>query len=126
MYRNEIAAEIQHYGIGEKPAVPAEAVKARMQGDTLVVDVTVNGQTLTLRSEIQYPKNQQPPYALMLGTSGISLPRQLFADRPIATMTFHEKQVNDYGHRQCRFGSPGGSIYEQRLRGEAASLCNRV
>lgn len=95
--RNEIAAEIQHYGIGEKPAVPAEAVKARMQGDTLVVDVTVNGQTLTLRSEIQYPKNQQPPYALMLGTSGISLPRQLFADRPIATMTFHEKQVNDYG-----------------------------
>jgi len=96
--RNEIAAEIQHYGIGEKPAVAPESVKARMQGDTLIVDVTVNGQTLTLTSEIQYPQDAGAgPYALMMGTSGISLPRQLFADRPIATMTFHEKQVNDYG-----------------------------
>ena len=95
--RNEIAAEIQHYGIGKKPAVSAESVKARMKGDTLIVDVTVNGQTLTLQSEIQYPKTGEAPYALMIGTSGISLPRQLFAERPIATMTFHEKQVNDYG-----------------------------
>jgi hypothetical protein len=33
----------------------------------------------------------------MIGTSMMSLPRQLFDDRPIAIMTFHEKQVNDYG-----------------------------
>ena len=70
---------------------------ARMDGDTLIVDVTVGGETLTLRSTIQYPSVGQPPYALMVGSSGISLPRQLFADRPIALMTFHEKQVNDYG-----------------------------
>ena len=95
--RAEIAAQIQHYGIGEKPAVSAEQVKARMDGDTLIVDVTVNGQTLTLRSEIRYPKTGQAPYAVMIGTSGISLPRKLFEDRPIATMVFHEKQVNDYG-----------------------------
>ena len=68
-----------------------------MDGDTLIVDVTVNGQTLTLRSEIKYPKTGTAPYALMIGTSGIALPRQLFNDRPIATMVFHEKQVNDYG-----------------------------
>ena len=95
--RAEIAAQIQHYGIGEKPAVKPEQVKAHMDGDTLIVDVTVNGQTLTLRSEIRYPKTGQAPYAVMIGTSGISLPRQLFNDRPIATMVFHEKQVNDYG-----------------------------
>ena len=95
--RAEIAAQIQHYGIGEKPAVSAEQVKARMDGDTLIVDVTVNGQTLTLRSEIRYPKTGEAPYAVMIGTSGISLPRKLFEDRPIATMVFHEKQVNDYG-----------------------------
>ena len=69
--RNEIAAQIQHYGIGVKPAVDPKQVKARMSGDTLIVDVTVNGETLTLRSTIQYPKGQQPPYALMIGTSGI-------------------------------------------------------
>lgn len=95
--RHEISSQIQHYGIGEKPAVKPEQVKARMNGDTLIVDVTVNGQTLTLRSEIKYPKTGTAPYALMIGTSGIALPRQLFNDRPIATMVFHEKQVNDYG-----------------------------
>ena len=95
--RSEIAALIQHYGIGEKPAVKKEHIKARMSGDTLIVDVTVNGQTLTLTSEIRYPKTGKAPYPLMIGSSMIALPRQLFEDRPIATMNFHEKQVNDYG-----------------------------
>ena len=95
--RSDIAHMIQHYGIGEKPAVEPGQVKARMEGDTaLVVDVTVNGQTLTLRSVITYPKTGQPPYALMIGTSMITLPKQLFENRPIALMTFHESQVNDY------------------------------
>ncbi|MCH5309679.1 MAG: hypothetical protein J1E58_07435 [Prevotella sp.] len=94
--RNEIAAEIQHYGIGTKPEVSPEAVRARMDGDTLIVDVTVGGQTLTLRSAIHYPETGQPPYALMIGTSMLSLPKPLFENRPIATMTFHEAQVNDY------------------------------
>ena len=95
--RSEIAHLIQHYGIGEKPAVKKENIKARMNGDTLIVDVTVNGETLTLSSEIKYPKTGKAPYALMIGSSMIALPRQLFEDRPIATMNFHEKQVNDYG-----------------------------
>ena len=95
--RNVISNQIQHYGIGRKPSVDPSQVRARMDGDTLFVDVTVGGETLSLRSTIQYPKTGEPPYALMIGSSGISLPRQLFADRPIALMTFHEKQVNDYG-----------------------------
>ena len=119
--RNDISHMIQHYGIGIKPSVPDGAVVAHlqkqvkgegmgargpmggmrggmMQGDTtLVVHVTVGGHTVTLTSEIRYPKVGKPPYALMIGTSMMSLPRQLFDDRPIAIMTFHEKQVNDYG-----------------------------
>jgi hypothetical protein len=100
--RAEIAAQIQHYGIGTKPAVSMHQVKARMVGDTLIVDVTVGGETLTLTSVIQYPVGADssvcpPPYALMIGTSGIALPHQLFDSRPIARMVFHEKQVNDYG-----------------------------
>lgn len=94
--RNAIGQLIQHYGIGKKPTVSMDAIHARMNGDTLVVDVTVNGETLTLRSEIRYPETGTPPYALMIGTSGIALPRQLFDGRPIATMVFHENQVNDY------------------------------
>lgn len=95
--RSDIAHMIQHYGIGQKPTVEPHQIKARMEGDTaLVVDVTINGQSLTLRSVIRYPKVGKPPYALMIGTSMISLPKKLFEDRPIATMTFHESQVNDY------------------------------
>jgi hypothetical protein len=94
--RSEIAAMIQHYGIGEKPVVQKEQVKARMDGDTLIVDVTVGGETLTLKSAIRYPKVGQPPYALMIGTDMIALPRQLFEDRPVATTTFTSAQVNDY------------------------------
>lgn len=95
--RSEIAHEIQHYGIGTKPAVPDGGVMARMVGDTLYVHVTVNGRSLTLKSTITYPKVGKAPYALMIGTSMLALPRKLFEDRPVAIMNFHEKQVNDYG-----------------------------
>ena len=96
--RSDIGHLIQHYGLGKKPTVDPQQVKARMEGDTaIVVDVTVNGQTLTLRSTIRYPKVGQPPYALMIGTSMLALPRQLFEERPIAILNYHEKQVNDYG-----------------------------
>ena len=95
--RNEISAMIQHYGIGRKPSVEDGQVSARMRGDTLIVYVTRNGKTMRLTSEICYPKEGKPPYALMIGTSMIALPKTLFEGKPIATMVFHEKQVNDYG-----------------------------
>lgn len=94
--RAEIAQEIQHYEIGTKPSVEAGQVKARMVGDTLFVDVTVGDETLTLSSLITYPTSGQPPYPLMIGTSHISLPGSLFAERPIALMTYHERQVCGY------------------------------
>ena len=67
-----------------------------MDGDTLIVDVTVGQETLTLKSVIRYPKVGEAPYALMIGTDMIAIPRQLFEDRPIATTTFTSAQVNDY------------------------------
>ena len=95
--RSDISHLIQHYGIGTKPKVEQGQVFAQMKGDTLVVYVTVGGHTLRLTSTIHYPKTGKAPYALMIGTSMLSLPKQLFDGRPIARMTFHEKQVNDYG-----------------------------
>ena len=94
--RQEIAGMIQELGIGRKPEVTPEAIKAWMNGDTLIVDVTVNGETLTLKSGIHYPTTGEAPYALMIGTSMLSLPKVLFENRPIAIMNYHEAQVNDY------------------------------
>ena len=94
--RHEIACEIQHYEIGEKPAVKQGMVTARMDGDTLLVDVTRNGERLSLKSTIHYPSSGKAPFALLIGTSGISLPKAVIEGLPIATMTYHEAQVNDY------------------------------
>ena len=102
--RGEIAKEIQHYEIGTKPVVDPSAVVASMEGNTLKVAVTINGETLNLSATINYPTVGEAPYALMIGTSGISLPSDIFSSRPIATMTYSESQVNNYS----QFGSPAG------------------
>lgn len=95
--RAEISHMIQHYEIGEKPAVDAKAVKAMMKGDTLFVDVKVGNEKLTLSAVIRYPKDMgEGPFPLMIGTSHNSLPRQLFQNRPIALLDYNERQVNGY------------------------------
>ena len=94
--RGEIIADIQEYEIGLKPSVSKKDIKATFSNDTLKVEVTVNGQSLTLTSTIHYPETGQAPYPLMIGSSMISLPMELIEKKGIATMTFRESQVNDY------------------------------
>ena len=94
--RAEIAFEIQHYEIGLKPTVAMEDIDARMSDDTLIVDVHVHGQTLTLRSKIFYPTGGTAPYPLMIGASMNALPNKFFTERNIAMATFSERQVNSY------------------------------
>ena len=94
--RNEISGMIEHYGIGEKPSVSQSQISASMNGDTLEVKVKVKNEELVLRSTIIYPKSGEAPYALMIGTSVISLPDTIFNGRPVAKMIYHEAQVNDY------------------------------
>ena len=98
--RAEIASLIQKYEIGTIPYVnPKEQVKARMakgpDGDTIYVDVTNRGRTVTLWSVIHYPKGDGP-FPLMIGTSHLSLPYDIIRERPIAWMDYHENQVNGY------------------------------
>ncbi|MBQ6965949.1 MAG: hypothetical protein IJP82_09740 [Bacteroidaceae bacterium] len=102
--RAEIAHEIQHYEIGEKPVVPMDSIDARMDGDTLIVDVHVNGQVLTLRTPIYYPTEGNAPYPLMIGANHNSIPAKIFKERNIAMMVFYERQVNNYS----QFGKPLG------------------
>jgi len=94
--REEISQSIQHYEIGAIPKVEKEQIEAKMSGDTLFVTVHVGENALTLWSEIQYPTVGEAPYALMIGSSMIALPNDIFANRPIARMNFHERQVNGY------------------------------
>ena len=92
--RAEIATQLQFYELGVKPIPPK--VLARMDGDTLRVDVTVGKETLSLSAVIHYPEGEGP-FPLLIGASFITLPPALLADRPVATMNFNERQVTNYG-----------------------------
>ena len=57
--RNEIKAEVEHYELGLKPDRP-EDISASYEDGTLTVDVTVNGETLTLTSSFSIPEGDGP------------------------------------------------------------------
>lgn len=94
--RNQISQSIQDIEIGQIPEVKKSQIKAKMNGDTLLVTITVGNNSLTLSSLIIYPKVGKAPYPLMIGTSHISLPSEIFDNRPIARLEYHELQVNGY------------------------------
>ncbi|MBQ9668536.1 MAG: hypothetical protein IJV45_07345 [Prevotella sp.] len=94
--RGEIAREIQHYEIGEKPAVSRENIEASFVDGVLTVKTTINGEVLTQTARISYPSGGTAPYPLMVGADNNSLPSSLLSSRNIATMNFTAAQVNGY------------------------------
>ncbi|MCQ2202047.1 MAG: hypothetical protein MJZ27_08155 [Bacteroidales bacterium] len=114
--RGEILAQLQHYEIGIKPEVKKEQIKARMEVDTLVVDVTVGKETLTLRSTLKRPEGDGPfPLIIGIGFGGGagSLPRQIIQERPIATLGYNFTQVTS--HTQKRGEEPINKIYPDNI-----------
>ncbi len=112
--RAEILAELQHYEVGFKPDTPRECIKARMSGDTLVADITVNGETLTIRSLIIYPEGDGPfPAVIGIGMGAGSLPPQIFKDRNVAMIAFPFWEV--MSHTQKRGQEPLNRLYPDNL-----------
>lgn len=96
--RSEIANEIQHYEIGRKPSVDRKNMEASMDGDTLLVKVSVGGQTLRLKTLILYPETGHAPFPLMIGMNSIggSIHKDVYAGMPLAQLAFWSGQVNGY------------------------------
>lgn len=112
--RAEILAELEYYEVGSKPETPRKCVKAHMSGDTLVVDVTVNGETLTVHSFIQYPEGDGPfPAIIGIGRGAGSLPQHIFEDRKIAMISFPFWEVMQ--HIQKRGEEPFNRLYPDNL-----------
>ncbi len=112
--RAEILAQLQHYEVGYKPETPRECIKAKMVGDTLVADITVNGETLTIKSLIEYPEGDGPfPAIIGIGRGAGSLPAQIFKDRNIAMISFQFPQV--MSHTQKRGQEPLNRLYPDNL-----------
>ena len=107
--RAEIKAEIEHYGIGKKPARPKDIVASFSDG-TLTVKVTVNGETLTLTARVQLPDGIGPfPAVIGIGRGSGSLPAEIFTSRKIARIAFNFSQV--MSHTQKRGREPINRLY---------------
>lgn len=112
--RAEILREIEHYEVGQKPSVDRECVDAIMDGDTLKVKVTVNGEVLTIKAPIHYPEGDGPfPAIIGIGWGAGSLPLSIFRDRNIATIGFNFTQV--MSHTQKRGEEPINKLYPDQL-----------
>ena len=109
-HRSEIMQMLYHYEIGEKPTVRKKQMKARMVNDTLVVDVTVGGETLRLTAPIVYPEGEGPfPAVIGIGFGTGSLPRDIFSQRGVAQIAFNFSQV--MSHTQKRGQEPVNRLY---------------
>jgi len=99
--RAEIAEEFQNYEIGDKPDRP-DTITASYSNGLLTVNVTENGQTLTLTSQITLPAGDGPFPAIIgigFGAGTGSLPESIFTQRNVATVPFSHNQVATYGSR---------------------------
>ncbi|MEJ7589475.1 MAG: hypothetical protein WKI04_18130 [Ferruginibacter sp.] len=98
--RNEIKAEIENYEIGTKPSRP-DTITASYAAGTLIVNVTKNGQTLTLTSQVSLPTGSGPfPAVIGMNSPSGSIPSDIFTSRNIARITFNHNQVTTYGNPQ--------------------------
>jgi hypothetical protein len=98
--RAEIGAQIQNYEIGQKPVRP-DTITASYSGGVLAVNVTVNGKTLTLTSQVILPAGTGPfPAVIGMNSPTGSLPSTIFSSRNIAQITFNHNQVTTYNNPQ--------------------------
>jgi len=107
--RSEIFAEIQHYETGPKPDRP-EDITAGYANGVLQVDITVNGETLSLHATVELPEGDGPfPAIIGIGKGSGSLPADLFSSRGIAQITYNFNEV--MSHTQTRGQEPINRLY---------------
>ena len=86
--RDEINKLFQEYELGTLPGRP-ESVKGTLVGETLVVDVTHAGNSISFNASITLPVNGTGPFPAVIGVGGISLP----VPANVATIVFDNDQI---------------------------------
>ncbi len=98
--RAEIAAELQYYELGKKPAPPDSLLANFSKDSILTVTIIENGDTLTLTSKVTLPSGEGPfPAVIGVGFWGGtgSLPQDIFMSRGIATIQFRFWELAPWG-----------------------------
>jgi hypothetical protein len=97
-HRAEFKAYIENYEIGPKPAVDASQLTASYSGNTLTINITANGQSMTMTCAVSIPSGATPPYPVCIGMNSSygSITSSLFTSRGIVGITFSHNQVTTY------------------------------
>lgn len=113
-HRNEMRAQVEHYIIGTKPLVDPSQVTASFANDTLRVNVTVNGRTLTLICAVSIPEGAKAPYPVCIGMNSFygSLKADAFKSRGIVGIKFSHNQVTTY--YKAKNTDPFFTLYPER------------
>jgi hypothetical protein len=92
--RAEIAAELQHYELGTKPAPPSN-LEAGFSDGLLTVTIEKGRSSLTLTAPVNLPAGTGPfPAVIGVGFTGAgSLPPDIFTNRGIATIQYNFGEI---------------------------------
>ena len=103
--RAEIAAEIQHYETGNKPAPPDDLEVSYADGQ-LTITVTEGEDSLTLTAPVSVPAGEGPfPAVIGVGSRTGSLPSDIFTSRDVATVQFNVGDISGETHTGNRTGA---------------------
>lgn len=105
--RAEIAAQVQQYSLGPKPARPA-GVSGEATSGGIRVTVEHEGQSISFDATITYPSTGTAPYPAMIGMGGSSLDNQALANLGVAIVDFPN---NDVAEQQSGSSRGRGKFY---------------
>jgi hypothetical protein len=116
--RAEIAAQAQEFEYGYKPITPAANTTGSRSGNTVTVNVSDNGKTLTFNASVTYPSTGTAPYPAIIGIGASSLNNSALASLGVAVINFPNDQIA----QQNGQGSRGvGKFYDMYGSGHSAS-----
>jgi hypothetical protein len=98
---------LEHYDVGEKPGKPS-TVAAKFENNVITVTVGEGGNTLEMTATINRPEGVQTgPIPAIIGMNSPtgSLPRDVFSQRGIATITYRANQVAPTGFGGITYAS---------------------
>lgn len=91
--RAEIAALAQEFEYGYKPVTPSSATTASFSANTITVNVTDNGKSISFNCTVTYPTTGSKPYPAMIGIGASNLNNMALLNMGVAVINFPNNRV---------------------------------
>lgn len=98
----EIAALAQEFQYGYKPHTPKAATTASFSEDSLTVNVTQNGRTISFTCSITYPETGSKPYPAVIGIGRSFLNNEALLSMGVALINFPNNAIAEQMNAESR------------------------